>query len=103
VQSPILTERVPSLYFDCGFDGTELAFDRFLTRTGFDRVLLQAYPSGGCDLFVNALLVARSRPPRPRPWPDSVRIAVGGRTYRTDMLIGTFRITRGIVAPAASR
>jgi hypothetical protein len=87
------------LVTNCSGLTVDIPFEPGFNTPAFRRYLLQAYPSGGCDLFVDGRHVTRSRPPGPQAWPDSVRIAAGGRTYRTDLLIGEFRVWQGIVAP----
>ena len=94
---------VPHVVLACSRESVTVPFTSAFNTTAFERVLLQAYPSGGCDMFVNGRLVARARPRGPQPWPDSVRIAVGGRSYRADILIGEFRVWQGIVARAEHR
>ena len=104
VQTPIIDGQPGTalLNVTCGEEGVTTPFLQVFDIVGARRVLLQAYPSGACELFVNGRLAQRTVPRTPRSWPDSVRIALGGRTYRTDILIGEFRVWEGVAAPTGS-
>jgi hypothetical protein len=101
-QTPIMLPTTPHANIGCtsgdAVTWTE-PFDGVLSRTSPDHLRLQAYPTGGCDFLVNGVLRARLRPAGVRPWPDSVRIAVGGRSQGADILIGDFKIWQGIARP----
>jgi len=102
-QTPIMLPTAPFANIGCTSSGYSITwtepFDGVLSRTSPDHLRLQAYPSGGCDFFVNGVLRARLRPAGVRPWPDSVRIAVGGRSQSADILIGDFKIWQGVTRP----
>ena len=61
--------------------------------------VLQIHASGGCDFFVNGRHVMRVRPRGLHPWPARLRVASGGRSRDTDMLIGRSRLAWRPSAP----
>jgi DNA-binding SARP family transcriptional activator len=104
-QTPLLdSHAAPIANFGCsGVSNFFRPFDETFRRNAEDHVLVQAYPSGGCDLYVNGTLRARLRPEGKRPWTDSVRIALGGRSHRADILISGLQVTEGIVTRPTTR
>jgi len=92
----------PTVFGICGSARTpEIPFDSILTRTGWHRIAVQLFPSGGCDLYVDGALVARGRPDEPESWPEQLRLAIGGRSVGADVLIGEVSVHRGVRFPVA--
>ena len=99
-RTPLLERQPPSpiVGLRCaGLGDPQLPFgDVFQPGAQWQHVILQLYPSGGCDLAVNGTIVQRVRPAGVHHWPARLRLAVGGRSNNTDMLIGRVRVWQGM-------
>jgi DNA-binding SARP family transcriptional activator len=100
IRSPILNYQppYPALSLNCrGPETRPVPFASAFPGSGWHDVAVQIYPTGGCSLIVDGRLVNRGLS-IDRGWPPDIalRLAIGGRSHRTRILMDDIRVWSGV-------